>query len=582
MSKTHLLILFSKITQDWIKYFINMDNEEKKIGDSNTSQTFGNSSSGMFASETEVANLESAPEKISSAVINIIPEEVASKYGMIPFEKNGNLVKIAILDPGDINALNVLRFMAEREKIEFEVYKTSQPVLEVMFKSYGGAAEIVKEAIKSFKEDVDFKEEEDQSKVLQKKNELLREAPVAKLIQVIISHAIEGKASDIHIEPMEENFRVRFRVDGILHVSLVIPKEIGPAIISSLKILANLKIDEKRKPQDGRFRMINEGKEIDFRVSTLPVITGEKIVLRILDKDKGLASIEILGIMGTALVHIQRAIKETYGMILFTGPTGSGKSTSLYALLKILNQEERNIITLEDPIEYNIEGLNQSQVKPEIGYTFANGLRTILRQDPNVIMVGEIRDGETAELAVHAALTGHLMFSTLHTNTAIGSVSRLIDMGIEPFLLSSSMRMAVSQRLVRKICEKCKEEYDLPKTVKDQIEAEIKNVSPKEIEKYELDLSSGLKFYHGKGCDACNGTGTAGRVGIYEVIPINEDMKNIMTDHNGNEEMMNKKRDAMGIVTIRQDGILKILKGLTTIEEVDRVTEGGAKLEEDI
>jgi len=556
-----------------------MDNEEKKMGDGEVNQAFGNNSSGMSVAETGVANLESAPERINSAVINIIPEEVAKKYGMIPFEKNGNLVKIAILDPGDINALNVLRFMAEREKIEFEVYKTSQPILEVMFKNYGGAAEVVKEAIKSFKEDVDFKEEEDQSKILQKKNELLREAPVAKLIQVIISHAIEGKASDIHIEPMEENYRVRFRVDGILHVSLVIPKEIGPAIISSLKILANLKIDEKRKPQDGRFRMINEGKEIDFRVSTLPVITGEKIVLRILDKDKGLASIEILGIMGTALAHIQRAIKETYGMILFTGPTGSGKSTSLYALLKILNQEERNIITLEDPIEYNIEGLNQSQVKPEIGYTFANGLRTILRQDPNVIMVGEIRDGETAELAVHAALTGHLMFSTLHTNNSFLAIQRMIEMGVEPFLTASVVNLIISQRLVRKICTNCKRTASSKQRLLERYRTHFDIEGTfKKLKKMKL-LSPGqnksaedIRYYQGKGCAKCSYTGYQGRIGIYEVLRVDQIIYDaILKDHSADAiEKIAKKQN---FLSMTEDGLLKVFTGVTTFEELLRVAK---------
>ncbi len=334
-----------------------------------------------------------------------------------------------------------------------------------------------------------------------KREEVLKDAPVTKLVQVIISHAIEGHASDIHIEPMDHDYRVRYRVDGVLHVSLILPKGIGPVVISRIKILANLKIDEKRKPQDGRFRLVSGGKEIDFRVSTLPVIDGEKIVLRILDKEEGVSNIASLGLMGSANENMMLAIKETYGMILLTGPTGSGKSTTLYALLKILNNEERNIITLEDPIEYELEGLNQSQIKPEIGYTFASGLRTILRQDPNIIMVGEIRDAETAELAVHAALTGHLMFSTLHTNTAIGAIPRLIDMGIEPFLLSSSLRLVAAQRLVRKICEECKEEEKVADSVKAQLIEELKDVSEEELKKYGVDLKAEVKLYHGKGCD---------------------------------------------------------------------------------
>ena len=526
-----------------------------------------------------IAKLEKAPEKIENGLLSLIPEEFSKKYKIAAFEKKGNILKIAIVNPEDIGALNALRFIAEKEKVEVEAYLVTQNVFNDIIGKYKSPTEAVQEAVKSFKNDVVLEGEQEIDE--KKKEAILTEAPVSKLVQVIIGHAVEGGASDIHIEPMDKNYQVRFREDGILHVSLVIPREIGPAIISRIKILANLKIDEKRKPQDGRFRTVSDGKEVDFRVSTLPVISGEKVVMRILDKDQGLPEIEILGLSGTALENIKKAIEETYGMILFTGPTGSGKSTSLYALLKILNNEERNIITLEDPIEYNIEGLNQSQIKPEIGYTFANGLRTILRQDPNVIMVGEIRDGETAELAVHAALTGHLMFSTLHTNTAIGAIPRLIDMGIEPFLLSSALRTVAAQRLVRKICEKCKEEIEVPESVKGKIMEELEKIKTSELKKYGIDSLENIKFYHGKGCDACNKTGLKGRLAIFEVFPVNDAVKTIMTEKNGSEELLEKEREARGILTIKQDGILKIIKGLTTIEEIERVTEGSITLSEE-
>ena len=529
------------------------------------------------ADDFEIARLEKAPSDISSDVIALIPEEVASKYKIAAFEKEGNVVKVAMVNSRDINALNALRFVAEKEKLEFEAYLVSEDVFNEIVGFYSGPSEVIKKAVKSFTEDSSFGSDNEQKKE-DKKKEILKDAPVAKLVQVITSHALEGRASDIHIEPMEGDYRVRFRVDGILHISLILPKEIGPAVISRIKILANLKIDEKRKPQDGRFRMAMEGRDIDFRVSTLPVIEGEKVVMRILDKDEGVVSEEQLGLSGTALHNVNNAIQETYGMVLLTGPTGSGKSTTLYALLKILNNEERNIITLEDPIEYYIEGLNQSQIKPEIGYTFASGLRSILRQDPNVIMVGEIRDAETAELAVHAALTGHLMFSTLHTNTAIGAIPRLIDMGIEPFLLSSSLRMVIAQRLVRRICEGCKEETNVPESVKQKIMEEVKDISEKELKGYGLDLSGGLKFYHGKGCDKCNGTGLKGRLAIFEAVPVSDKIKDIIVEHKGSEDMIMKEREAMKLLTIKQDGILKILRGDTTIEEVERVTEGSITL----
>lgn len=522
-----------------------------------------------------------APKSIEGSAIRMIPQEAAEKQRMVVFEKNGNQVKVAMLDPQSVDALNMLRFIAEQANVEITMYLTTEDVLRDMLKFYVGPGEMVREAVQSFKRDVVFDEGLGKKDDAQKAEEILKDAPVTKLVQVIISHAIEGKASDIHIEPMDKDYRVRFRVDGALHVSLVLPKEIGPVVISRIKILANLKIDEKRKPQDGRFRLSSNGNDIDFRVSTLPVIEGEKIVLRILDKKVGIANIETLGLVGSAEKHMKEALEETYGMILLTGPTGSGKSTTLYALLKILNLEERNIITLEDPIEYDVEGLNQSQIKPEIGYTFASGLRTVLRQDPNVIMVGEIRDAETAELAVHAALTGHLMFSTLHTNTAIGAIPRLIDMGIEPFLLSSSLRLVVAQRLVRKICEECKEEKKITESVKNQIAEEIKNISQEELQQYGLDLSQGLKFYHGKGCDACNGTGLRGRLAVYEVVPVTDAVRDIIVEKRGNENLIIAERDKAGILTMKQDGILKILKGLTTIEEIERVVEGKIGLAEE-
>ncbi len=516
--------------------------------------------------------LSEAPRNISGAVINVIPKEVANKYKMVAFDRGDDTIKIAMLNVEDVDALNVLSFISDKEKTKIETYLVSDKVFSELFSHYDEASDALQDAIASFK---DAGEPDKEALEKKKKEEIenLKDAPVAKLVEVLISHAVEGKASDIHIEPMDKDYRVRFRVDGVLHVSLIFPLEIGPVVVSRIKILANLKIDEKRKPQDGRFRLNFKGTDIDFRVSSLPVVGGEKIVMRILDKDSGTASTEALGLIGKALDDISDAIKETYGMILITGPTGSGKSTTLYTLLKILNSEDRNIITLEDPVEYYIEGLNQSQIKPEIGYTFASGLRTILRQDPNVIMVGEIRDGETAELAVHAALTGHLMFSTLHTNTAIGAIPRMMDMGIEPFLLSSSLRMVIAQRLVRRICEKCKEEISVPAVVVNSIVKKIEKISEKELKNHGITDLGKLKFYHGKGCDFCNGTGLKGRVAIYEAVPVTDQIKNIIIEKHGNEDLIIKEREALGVLSIEQDGVLKILQGFTTIEEVERVTE---------
>ena len=524
--------------------------------------------------------LTELPKTISGAVINLVSKEAAERYEIMAFEKTDELLKVAMVDPENMEALNILGFVAEGEGRRLEVYRISKEDFAVLFSNYTEASDALNDAIQSFKEDKLLEiSTEANVKKKQKEVENLKDAPVAKLVEVIISHAVEGKASDIHIEPMEKDYRVRFRVDGILHVSLVFPGELGPAVISRIKILANLKIDEKRKPQDGRIRLIFNKKEIDFRVSSFPVVEGEKIVMRILDKEGGVGNVKSLGLEGKALEDMKLAIKETFGMILITGPTGSGKSTTLYALLKILNEEGRNIVTLEDPVEYFIAGINQSQIKPEIGYTFASGLRSILRQDPNIIMVGEIRDAETAELAVHAALTGHLVFSTLHTNTATGAIPRLIDMGIEPFLLSSSLRVVVAQRLVRRICEKCKEERKVPDVVREKVLKKIENISPEEMENHGVNLENGANFFIGKGCDACGGTGMKGRVAIYEVIPLTENVKNLIIEKRGNEELVIKERDKMGSLMIDQDGILKVLKGMTTIEEVERVTESNFTLD---
>jgi len=536
--------------------------------------------------------LEELPERIDNSVVSLIPEEVARKHGLLFFNKKENTIQVAMLNPYDTDALNVIRFVAKKEDIEAEIYEVGQKIFTQMLNAYNTPSEMVKKAVVSFQSDNLF-EEGDSKKEEKKvsKEEILRDAPVAKLVQVIISHAIEGHASDIHIEPTEKDYRVRYRVDGVLHISLVLPKEIGPMVISRIKIMANLKIDEHRKPQDGRFNLkidenktkaenknIPENKDIDFRVSTLPVLLGEKIVMRILEKDEDLINMNSLGLMGSSLKNLLTAIRETYGIILITGPTGSGKSTTLYAALKILNKEEKNIVTLEDPIEYNIGGLNQSQINPEIGYTFANGLRTILRQDPNIIMVGEIRDSETASLSIHAALTGHLVLSTLHTNTALGAITRMIDMGVETFLLASSLRMVIAQRLVRRICENCKEEIQVSDLIKSKIMEEIKDIPPEEIKKYEIEPGSELRFFKGKGCNKCNGLGLKGRIAVYEVIPITNPMKDIIFDKMGNESLLIQERNKERFVTMKQDGILKILKGKTTIEEVERVTEGSIRL----
>lgn len=526
------------------------------------------------AEELGVKPLLKLPDKVQSEAIGMISEEIArkNKIGIFDKDREKSVLRVAMVDPQNIDALNILRFIAQKDRFNVEVYLTTEDILEEILNYYGSAGGAVEDVVQSLYEEEVGREQDMVDRDVQS---ITQNTPVAKLVRVIIDHALEGKASDIHIEPIDKTYRVRFRQDGILHASLSFPAEVGRAVISRIKILAKLKIDENRKPQDGRFRLEENGNQVDFRVSSLPVVEGEKIVMRILEKDRQSFNLKDLGLMGSQYDIFMERIQDPYAMILMTGPTGSGKSTTLYALIKILNEEERNIITLEDPVEYFIPGINQSQIKPEIGYTFASGLRSILRQDPNVIMVGEIRDNETAELAIHAALTGHLVFSTVHTNSAVGAIPRLIDMDVEPFLISSSTRVIAAQRLVRRICPNCKEETQITEKFVQKIKDELKNIPSGEFAKYGIDVSRGLKFYHGRGCDECGGLGLKGRLALYEVIELDEEMQNIITENEGNVIELDKAARRKGYITLKQDGILKVLLGMTTLSELERVTESG-------
>ncbi len=525
-----------------------------------------------LAKDLGVPLLKEMPPSIDKTVLLLIPEETAAKYRMIAYERKDDIISVAMVNPQDFEALNVLRFIAEKERLGIEAFLVSEDVFAQLLKLYTSTDKALEEAILSLKKEQGVSVEPGaEPKVT---SELFQDAPIAKLVDVIVKHAIDGRASDIHIEPIDGSYRVRFRVDGILRSTLLFPMDVGRAVLSRIKILSNLKIDEKRKPQDGRFRVVLESKMIDLRVSTLPVIEGEKAVMRILDKSNNMADLDKLGLWGRNREILTRKIREPYGIILITGPTGSGKSTTLYAFLSILNQEERNIITLEDPVEYFMDGVNQSQIRPEIGYTFASGLRSILRQDPNVIMVGEIRDEETGELAVHAALTGHLVLSTLHTNDAIKALPRLMDMGAEPFLLAASIQALAAQRLVRRICEECKEPTKLTPGMIRQLEALRAEIDPQELKDYELGATTPVVAYQGKGCKQCGNSGYKGRIAIYEVFEVTDEAKVIVTDKAANETELKKESVRQRMLSMKQDGFLKVLKGITTIAEVERVTEG--------
>lgn len=557
---------------------------------------------------TDMKQLEQAPQHVEPILQKLIPEPVARRYKMSVFGRlDDGTLQVAMVSPDDIEALNVIRFLSEKQDSAIDIYRTSETVLGQLLDKYEPTEGIVGDAVLTLNGQDGQSETEapgqsasvesgtvskdaadgevQLTSTVMASAPMLEDVSVSKLVQVIIEHALDGRASDIHIEPIEKNYRVRFRVDGTLHASLVLPIDIGRAVIARVKILSNLKIDEKRKPQDGRFRTDYKSRSVDLRVSTFPVVEGEKVVLRVLDTTKGMTDLEQLGLKGRNLELLTRKIREPFGMILMTGPTGSGKSTTLYGFLNILNQEERNIVTLEDPVEYFLNGINQSQVKPEIGYTFANGLRSILRQDPNVIMVGEIRDGETAELAVHAALTGHLVFSTLHTNTAIGAVPRLIDMGIEPFLLSSSLQAVAAQRLVRRVCEQCQEEMTFPEKVNEKVRELLRDIPREELESYGVEVGGDsrpvIRFFRGKGCEACHQSGFRGRIALMEALEITPQIQEIIIEHRGNESKVEEESKTQKMLSMRQDGVLKAIKGLTTLSEVEMVTEGDVFVDEE-
>lgn len=507
-------------------------------------------------------------QNLSKDALAVISQETLENYKFIPFAKEGNLLRIALTNPSDLQALEALEFLAQQNKYRIELYLISRTSYQDALRKIRTASTEVGEALAVMREK-EKREEPSKPAKTEQDSKFVPEAPITKIVDVVIRHAIESRASDIHVEPQENDLRIRYRVDGVLQSSLVVPKLVHPAIVSRIKILSNLKIDEQRLPQDGRFHMDIDRRSIDFRVSTLPNINGEKVVMRILDKSGGVPTLEDLGLDGMKLARFRDNIFKPHGMVLVTGPTGSGKSTTLYAVLNILNKVGVNIVTLEDPVEYFVPGVNQSQVNPDIGLTFASGLRSILRQDPNIIMVGEIRDRETAELAVHSALTGHLVFSTLHTNDAVGAIPRLIDMGIESFLLTASVNLVMAQRLVRKICSSCRKETAVLPEVREMLKSELKDIPDDEAK--GMDLKN-IKIFQGKGCRICGNSGYSGRIAIYEVLPLSDKIKALILNHESYAKLQ-EQAHAEGMIGMKQDGLIKVLKGMTSLEEVLRVTK---------
>lgn len=514
----------------------------------------------LTAARAEVLNfpfVKLEGKGIRADILNLIPEPVALRYQLIPFDREGDELLVAMVDPLD---LQVIQFVEKKSGLRV--------------KPYLGMTEDISKAIReqyaqSLTTDVTSAMRE-VSQIAPKKAEaeaptIIREAPVANIINQLLEYAIKTRASDIHIEPMEDKTRVRFRIDGILYEKIILPKAIHDALISRIKILSVLKIDEKRLPQDGRFTYSFGNEEVDLRISTVPTVYGEKVVMRLLPKTNAAPTLLELGLGGSSVKTLENQLLRSHGIILVCGPTGSGKTTTLYSILTKISTTRVNVLTIEDPVEYQITGVNQVQANPAIGLTFASALRSFLRQDPNVMMVGEIRDTETAELAVQAALTGHQVFSTLHTNTAAGALPRLLEMGTEPFLLASSVNAIVGQRVVRKLCPHCRSEFNPPPEVTENIKSILGKLLP-------INASQNLKIYKPVGCPQCNQVGYMGRIGIFEVLPVTEKISRQILEQASASEI-EETATADGMVTMKQDGYMKMLAGITSMEEVLRVAQ---------
>ena len=510
------------------------------------------------------------PDDISGDVIKLIPEEIVRNYRVVPLSYDGTLFVAGMVNPDDEKAQDALRFIGKQLKVNLGIYLVPISLWEFVLRKYSPYRSQVEEAVKSLLSPTTGKKLANAQHIVSlESGGGSEDAPIIRIVASTLKEAVWQKASDIHIEPQRNRMRIRFRVDGELQEMASMPIELHQPIVSRIKVLSNLKIDEGRIPQDGRFRTVLMGRDIDFRVATFPTPVGEKVALRVLDPTVGLKGLVELGLLGKNELMLKQAIAKPYGMVLITGPTGSGKTTTLYALMQILNKDQVNIVSLEDPVEYYMDGLNQSQVHPEIGYDFASGLRQILRQDPDVIMVGEIRDNETAGLAVHAALTGHIVLSTLHTNNAMGVIPRLLDMGVESFLVPAALNLMIGQRLVPRLCQSCKKAVKPSSEVVAMMQEEI-NSLPSDVQK---DLNGkNIEVYESAGCEACKGKGISGRVALFEILEMTKELGEVVAQKKGEGAIVTEaKRQRM--ITMRQDGVVKALSGLVSIESVLRETE---------
>ena len=504
------------------------------------------------------------PNTLNDQLMGLVPEETARTYEAVPISMQDGLLVIGMLHPDDTKAQEAMKFIARQNHINLGVYLISYNDLQAALRKYSPYRAEVESAVRS----LNIKEGSGGQQAVELEGGDSADAPIIKIVADTFKEAVLNKASDVHIEPQQKTLRIRLRLDGDLHEVASLPGELAQPIASRIKVISSLKIDENRVPQDGRFRAKLFDRDIDFRVATFPTPLGEKIVIRVLDPESGLKRFENLDLLDPTRETIKKGLAKPFGMVLITGPTGSGKTTTLYAFLQSLNTEDVNIVSLEDPVEYFVAGINQSQVRPEIGYDFASGLRQILRQDPDIIMVGEIRDGETAGLAVQAALTGHVVLSTLHTNNAAGVIPRLIDLKVEPFLLPVSLNLIIAQRLIGILCPDCKQ----PEVAAPEVQKAIKTALEGLPAEVVSQFAAPYQIYHAKGCATCKGRGILGRTGIYEALLVTKEMEEIMNTGVTTQKIAAQAK-AQGMITLRQDGIVKALKGVVSIEEIIRETE---------
>jgi type IV pilus assembly protein PilB len=510
-------------------------------------------------------------KEASFAVLKYISEDSATHYQFVPIQMRDGVLEVGVTDPENIQAMDALQFISVKIGIPFKIFLISKSDYKGIMESYKGLGSQVEEALGEIDQDktADGKAltEDNLNKEIKdikgkEEAKIVEDAPVIKIVAVILRNAMEGGASDIHIEFTGEKVKVRFRVDGILHTSIVLPPNIYSGIVARIKILAKLRLDEKRKPQDGSFSANIDGHKIDFRVSIMPAYYGEKVVMRILDSERGVKPLEELGLSPENLKLIREAIEKPYGLILITGPTGSGKTTTLYSMMNELDKEKSNIVSLEDPVEYHMADVNQSQIMPEIGYTFASGLRSIFRQDPDIIMVGEIRDKETAQLAIQAALTGHLVLSTLHTNNAIGAIPRMVDMGVDPYLIAPTLILSIAQRLARMTCPSSRKLVPMDASIRIQVEEQMKDL-PDEFKK-EIGIKG--EMYDTVPSSECP-SGTRGRIAVYEMFKVDKEMQGIILKSPTNAEIYKVAR-RKGMLMMREDAMLKAINGLIPFTEV--------------